>query len=473
MLLGPCRASQSVLDDLAAQIQMVNLPDDHCPSTYTEAISSVVEQTQLPPRTSPEPPQHKIWDGTAPAPHDPPRDDRRAPPAVCPVETRAAHVLPPPVPQYRYARAVPAAACPPLPAAACPVECIPRPRTGPYEMCGCDAADNEVSEGNPSEPATDADPSLNPDPNVGTVGDDVTPAPNRADPSNLNLDAQQATPRSVEARTPSDDNFKVPGECKDKVHAKSRGVHWDYETIFDWQRDENDPIRFQKKVYHPKKCNTRRSVQLRNGHLGIRAHTMCSFDTEDVQYNVVNVEWDKAEEECVPVTRAIPLSSEQSNDMANTQFDVDLETLGAGATGLAGALALATVVGPKCGKLFRWCRNKEPEQEVDSGEMPSFSCPITSERFKDPVVTVDGHTYERAAIDKWFAEGHRRGPSSNQQLATTNVIPNWALKNAIDEYAALSAEKLKKPERQSLPLRRKQKKKRRRRGRGQRRRGRH
>ena len=32
----------------------------------------------------------------------------------------------------------------------------------------------------------------------------------------------------------------------------------------------------------------------------------------------------------------------------------------------------------------------------------SFICPITAEITEDPVVTVDGHSFERAAIEEWF-----------------------------------------------------------------------
>ena len=38
-------------------------------------------------------------------------------------------------------------------------------------------------------------------------------------------------------------------------------------------------------------------------------------------------------------------------------------------------------------------------------------CPITRDVMKDPVMVVaSGHTYERSAIEKWFALGNRVGP---------------------------------------------------------------
>ena len=32
----------------------------------------------------------------------------------------------------------------------------------------------------------------------------------------------------------------------------------------------------------------------------------------------------------------------------------------------------------------------------------NFLCPITRELMRDPVVTDDGHTYDRSAIEQWF-----------------------------------------------------------------------
>ena len=40
---------------------------------------------------------------------------------------------------------------------------------------------------------------------------------------------------------------------------------------------------------------------------------------------------------------------------------------------------------------------------LEEGEPPKdLLCPLTLEIFEDPVVAVDGHTYERVAIEKWF-----------------------------------------------------------------------
>jgi hypothetical protein len=42
---------------------------------------------------------------------------------------------------------------------------------------------------------------------------------------------------------------------------------------------------------------------------------------------------------------------------------------------------------------------------VDSFVLDSFQCPVTMEVMIDPVITADGHTYERKAIEKWFERG--------------------------------------------------------------------
>ena len=36
------------------------------------------------------------------------------------------------------------------------------------------------------------------------------------------------------------------------------------------------------------------------------------------------------------------------------------------------------------------------------GVVSSFLCPITQEVMTDPVLTSDGHTYERDAIEHWY-----------------------------------------------------------------------
>lgn len=65
-------------------------------------------------------------------------------------------------------------------------------------------------------------------------------------------------------------------------------------------------------------------------------------------------------------------------------------------------------------------------------EFHSFDCPISRERMVDPVVAADGHTYERAAIEAWFAQ-HSTSPMTREKMWNQKLLPNHALRNAIDE----------------------------------------
>ena len=70
--------------------------------------------------------------------------------------------------------------------------------------------------------------------------------------------------------------------------------------------------------------------------------------------------------------------------------------------------------------------------------MDSFHCPLTMEVMRDPVITADGQTYERAEIESWFALGKRTSPLTGAELPSTHVTPNIALRNAIQESGLLN-----------------------------------
>ena len=69
----------------------------------------------------------------------------------------------------------------------------------------------------------------------------------------------------------------------------------------------------------------------------------------------------------------------------------------------------------------------------------SFFCPITTELMKDPVTTADGFSYEREAITQWFATGQSISPSTGALLDHQHLVPNHALRNAIQEFTANSS----------------------------------
>mmetsp|Transcript_28951 Transcript_28951/g.70586 ORF Transcript_28951/g.70586 Transcript_28951/m.70586 type:complete len:1083 (-) Transcript_28951:254-3502(-) len=69
---------------------------------------------------------------------------------------------------------------------------------------------------------------------------------------------------------------------------------------------------------------------------------------------------------------------------------------------------------------------------------PSFVCPITCEIMKDPVVTADGHSYERSAIQTWFKKippGRKSmSPQTGLLLKSRRLITNINLRNGIQEF---------------------------------------
>ena len=71
-----------------------------------------------------------------------------------------------------------------------------------------------------------------------------------------------------------------------------------------------------------------------------------------------------------------------------------------------------------------------PRSPPQLGFPPEFICPISLDPMVDPVVTIDGQTYERSAITKWFATS-TKSPLTAQPLASKLLVPNVALRNAI------------------------------------------
>ncbi|KAL2550487.1 U-box domain-containing protein 33 [Forsythia ovata] len=71
----------------------------------------------------------------------------------------------------------------------------------------------------------------------------------------------------------------------------------------------------------------------------------------------------------------------------------------------------------------------------DQRRIPShFLCPIFQEIMKDPHIAADGFTYEGDAIRGWFNSGHKTSPMTNLKLEHTDLLPNYALYNAIQEW---------------------------------------
>lgn len=66
---------------------------------------------------------------------------------------------------------------------------------------------------------------------------------------------------------------------------------------------------------------------------------------------------------------------------------------------------------------------------------PEHFCPITQEVMDDPVLAMDGHTYERKAIEAWL-KNHNTSPKTNMTMPSKAVVPNHSLKNMISDWEA-------------------------------------
>lgn len=66
--------------------------------------------------------------------------------------------------------------------------------------------------------------------------------------------------------------------------------------------------------------------------------------------------------------------------------------------------------------------------------LQSFYCPITGDVMVDPVETSSGQTFERSAIEEWFAEGNKLCPLTFITLDTLILRPNKTLKQSIEEW---------------------------------------
>lgn len=65
---------------------------------------------------------------------------------------------------------------------------------------------------------------------------------------------------------------------------------------------------------------------------------------------------------------------------------------------------------------------------------PEFFCPITQQIMDDPVMTSDGHSYQRNAILQWFADGNIRSPLTGLGLPDLELRPNMVLRSMISNW---------------------------------------
>jgi len=64
-----------------------------------------------------------------------------------------------------------------------------------------------------------------------------------------------------------------------------------------------------------------------------------------------------------------------------------------------------------------------------------FVCPITRSVMENPSLAADGYTYEDNAIRQWLRENrHGTSPITRDKLAHRELIPNRALRSAIEDW---------------------------------------
>jgi hypothetical protein len=72
-----------------------------------------------------------------------------------------------------------------------------------------------------------------------------------------------------------------------------------------------------------------------------------------------------------------------------------------------------------------------------SEEIPSkFVCPLTLNVMTEPVMTKEGHSYERSAILTWLSK-HNTSPLTREPLYISQIVPNCALKTQIQSWREL------------------------------------
>ncbi|XP_048634837.1 U-box domain-containing protein 36-like [Brassica napus] len=83
--------------------------------------------------------------------------------------------------------------------------------------------------------------------------------------------------------------------------------------------------------------------------------------------------------------------------------------------------------------------SKLKSNRKNHGPPQYFICPITQDVMEDPHVAADGFTYEGEAISSWFERGHETSPMTNKSLPHTSLVPNLALRSAIQEWLQASS----------------------------------
>ena len=71
---------------------------------------------------------------------------------------------------------------------------------------------------------------------------------------------------------------------------------------------------------------------------------------------------------------------------------------------------------------------------LPDGTIPHhFFCCISQDIMSDPVKTIDGHTYDRPSIERWFLD-HSTSPLTGLSLASKALVTNVILRDQIDAF---------------------------------------
>ena len=63
----------------------------------------------------------------------------------------------------------------------------------------------------------------------------------------------------------------------------------------------------------------------------------------------------------------------------------------------------------------------------------AFTCPITHDLLRDPVIAQDGFSYEREMIEKWFVS-HNTSPMTGLRIKSKSLVSNIGLKGQISQW---------------------------------------
>ena len=75
----------------------------------------------------------------------------------------------------------------------------------------------------------------------------------------------------------------------------------------------------------------------------------------------------------------------------------------------------------------------EEEAEKAKEDPEELLCPILQSLMTDPVITEDGFTYERSAIEHWLKD-HDTSPKTGKKLRNKNTIPNHIVRAQLQTY---------------------------------------